>query len=318
MVCLLAESARYLTQPLFGYLHHSIHWVSKKNTKLARNLPVKPTIPSILPFNPNLHQLLKPLQCQTRFSGRQHLRHLSGFQKIQVSKVWKFTSWIHSQSWNWITDTQEMIQRTLAGGTQKIPHPWLNDQLEDQYLFSLLPQLISKDSVLSILTRWKANGTEFQPLRQLDSCQQSVWHLQVETPGVGQTPVAQPWWNISLHLKRPLRQHLWLHLQFFKPFLGGPKRRTNTTWCPCETKTQKSSVFACQQKIWWTQFEKSNSQIEKSNSKFPPTRDECASLRCPYSSQLFWTLNPSPSIEMYTPAAYRRRRKPKNNQNILW
>ena len=55
---------------LFGYLHHSFHWVFKKNTKLVRNLPVKPTIPSILPFNPNLHQLLKPLQCQTRFSGR--------------------------------------------------------------------------------------------------------------------------------------------------------------------------------------------------------------------------------------------------------
>ena len=31
------------------------------------------------------------------------------------------------------------------------------------------------------------------PLGQLDSCQQSVWHLQVETPGVGQTPVAEPW-----------------------------------------------------------------------------------------------------------------------------
>ena len=58
--------------------------------------------------------------------------------------------------------TQKMIQRTLAGGTQRIPHPWLMTDWKMINIFAvLLPQKISKDHVSAILTRWKENGTEF-------------------------------------------------------------------------------------------------------------------------------------------------------------
>ena len=98
---------------------------------------MRPTIPSILPFNPNLHQLLKPLQCQPRFSGRQRLRHLSGFQQIQVSKAWKnsprgFTAGVGND----FQTRKKLIQRTLAGGTNKNTTSMTHDRLDDQYLFN--------------------------------------------------------------------------------------------------------------------------------------------------------------------------------------
>ena len=181
-----------------------------------------------------------------------------------------------------------MIQHPLADpkNTTSMAH----DRLDDQYVFSCF---------FHSQKGGKKAGQNSPPLRQLDSCQQSVWHLQVETPGVGQTPVAEPWWHTSLHLERPLENygimHHWkpnpsmmrIHLAptIFKTISRLTQTtHANTTWCPCQTKTQKSSVFACQQKIWRTQFEKSNGQTEKSNSKFPATRDECVSLRCPYTS----------------------------------
>ena len=72
------------------------------------------------------------------------------------------------------------------------------DRLEDdQYLSTFSdPKRYQKIMLCPFSQGGKKAGQNSPPLRQLDSCQQSVWHLQVETPGVGQTPVAQPWCEI--------------------------------------------------------------------------------------------------------------------------
>ena len=217
MVCLLAESTRYLTNCCLDIFIHGIHWVSKKKTKLTRNLPVKPTIPSILPFNPNLHQLLKPLQCQPRLSGRQHLRHLSDFNRFKFQRCENSPSGFTAGGGNEVQHSKNWSNGHLQ--TQKICH----DRLEDPISFHLFcPKRYQKIVIFPFWKGGKKTGQNSPPLRHLDSYQQSVWHLQVETPvwhlqvetpGVGQTPVAEPWWNTSLHLKSPIRQHLSLPIR---------------------------------------------------------------------------------------------------------
>ena len=149
---------------------------------------MRPTIPSILPFNPNLHQLLKPLQCQTRFSGRQHLRHLSDFNRFKFQRC--EIHLVDSQPEVELNySTHEIDPTDTCRWDPKNTTSMTHDRLDDQYLFtcSATNRCLSRDSVLSILERRKESWTEFPP---------RLWHLQVETTGVGQTPAAEPWCDI--------------------------------------------------------------------------------------------------------------------------
>ena len=46
---------------------------------IPNNFPVKMAVLKSQPFSfsPNLHEVAKTVQCQARFGGRQHLRHLT-------------------------------------------------------------------------------------------------------------------------------------------------------------------------------------------------------------------------------------------------
>ena len=178
MVCLLAQSARYISPSRYlDIFIHSMHWVSKKNTKLTRNLPVRPTIPSILPFNrkpastaetsPMSDPLQWPVASATpcRISGVKI--HLLGFT---------------AGGGNEFRYTQEMMQRTLVG--PKKYHMFGSWKIGRSIFYSFSGPKDIKRSVPFPFSKGEKTGGQNSPPR--------LWHLQVETQGVGQTPAARP------------------------------------------------------------------------------------------------------------------------------
>ena len=244
MVCLLAESARYISPSRYLKIFiRSIHWTSHLKRKL--------NWPGICQWNPPSQAFYPSIRTCINCWNLSNVRPASvagsicdtfqdfnrfKFQRCENSPP-RFTAGVGNElqthTKNDPTDTCRWT------GTQKIPHPWL---MTDWKMINITPKDIKRSCFVQ----------NSSPLGQLDSCPQSVWHLQVETPGAGQTPAARPWWYTSLHLERPQENDGIMHhwkpdpsslvapqachfqcgitwdLQFFKPFLGWPKWRTRT------------------------------------------------------------------------------------------
>ena len=198
MVCLLAESTRYLTHSLFGYLHYIACIASpKENTKLAQESASETHHPKhFTPSNRTCINCWNLSKVSPASVAGSICDTFQDFNRFKFQRSWK----IH------LLDSQPEVEMNYRHSKK-----WSNGHLQvrpkeyhihglwpiGRWSISLqffCPKKISKDRVLSRIPHlWG----------RLDSCQQSVWHLQVETPGVGHTPVAEPWWNTSLHLKRP-------------------------------------------------------------------------------------------------------------------
>ena len=160
----------------------------------------------------------------------------------------KFTSWIHSRRWNWITAHTKLIQRTIAGGTQQISHLWLmtHDRLEGQYLFTC--SATNRCQEIVFCPFWKGEKKTGQNSHLAygisKSRQRELARLLRQNHGVTYFTSSQKaprnWWNHAPLTTPPFKfccpsdntRHFqcgftW-HLQYFKPLLGWLKRRTRT------------------------------------------------------------------------------------------
>ena len=214
------------------------------------------------------------------------------FQQIQVSKVWKFTFWIHSWRWKWSTALKKLIQRTLADPKN------MSWPIGRSNIFSLvLPQKISKDRDFSILKRWKENGTEFptsealrfMPAERMASPSRDT---RMASPSrdtgswpdsCGRTMVKYFTSSEKPHQATPVPSNpesLGSYV-FLNHFSVDPNDAHEHNLMSMLIKNAEKWRACLPAEDFVNQFEKNNGQTEKSHCKFPATRDKFVSLRCP-------------------------------------
>ena len=118
---LLASQINKISHPpLVGYLHkwHSLNLPCKRETKL--------NCPGICQWNPPSQAYYPSLRTCINCWNLSNVSPASVAGSIcdtfQISKVWKFTSWIHGWSWKWITAHKKWSNKQLQVGPKKNHH----------------------------------------------------------------------------------------------------------------------------------------------------------------------------------------------------